>query len=71
MPVVEVVGLSVSNRSGVSVRLEAAMKRALDAEIAKGERRPHILKKRIMAARAEEQQRMGLPVEPSDEKRAV
>lgn len=63
MPVVEAVGLSANNRAGYAVRIEAAMKAALDAELAKGEVRPHLLKKRMMAARAEEQRKMGLPVD--------
>jgi len=63
MAVVEVVGLSANNRAGHSVRIEAAMKKALDAELANGETRPNILKKRMMAARAEEQRKMGLPAD--------
>lgn len=63
MPVVEAVGLAVSNRSGISVRLEAAMKAALDAALKSGEQRPHVLKKRMLAAREDAKKRMGLPHE--------
>lgn len=72
MAIVEVVGLSANNRAGYAVRIEAAMKKALDEELAKGETRPHILKKRMMAARADEQRKMGLPVKavPDFEARA-
>lgn len=61
MAVVEAVGLSANNRAGHAVRIEAAMKRALDEALAGGEKRPHILKKRILAGRAEEQRKLGLP----------
>lgn len=63
MAIVEAVGLSANNRAGHAVRIEVAMKAALDAELAKGETRPFILKKRMLAARAEEQRKMGMPVE--------
>lgn len=66
MAVVEVVGLSANNRAGHAVRIEAAMKRALDEALAGGERRPHILKKRMLAARNEERRRMGMPADEAE-----
>lgn len=66
MAVVEVVGLSTNNRAGHAVRIEAAMKKALDAELAKGETRPNILKKRMIAARAEEKRRMGMELDSAE-----
>lgn len=59
MPVVEAVGLAVPNRTGRAVKIEAAMKAALEKALKEGERRPHILRKRILEARAEEKLRQG------------
>lgn len=69
MPVVEAVGLAAPNRSGMSVRIEAAMKAALEKAQAEKVTDPRILKKRMLAARAEEQRKMGIPMDavPNDE----
>ena len=66
MAIVEAVGLSANNRAGHAVRIEAAMKAALDAELATGDTRPHILKKRMLAARNEERRRMGMPADEAE-----
>lgn len=59
MPVVEAVGLAAPNRSGQAARIERVMLDALRKAQAEGEKRPHVLRKRMLAARDEAKRQMG------------